>query len=291
MDAFVPYGGLHAVALAVCLPAIAAPALIGRALEPHGEMILRRTLAALAACYWLAYTTWWNWHGLDLRTGLPLQVCDFNGLIAPLALLSGWRFVRATLYFWTAALTLQAFIQPALTAGPAALVFWAFWTAHTLIAACAIYDIVVLGYRPCWNDLGRALIVQPACSACRARGADQSPARRQLRLSRQSGGRERDSTVRLRLGTLAAARNDPGCARAARLRRRAAALAYPSPVAKARTTRHPQQRARNRSDLKRRRSRIGVWHRVRSRRRDLGAYCAITFAILRLLGLTITSFF
>ena len=35
MDAFVPYGGLHAVALAVCLLAIAAPALIGRALEPH----------------------------------------------------------------------------------------------------------------------------------------------------------------------------------------------------------------------------------------------------------------
>ena len=40
--------------------------------------------------------------------------------------------------------------------------FWAFWTAHTLIAACAVYDIVVLGYRPCWSDLGRALIV----SAC-----------------------------------------------------------------------------------------------------------------------------
>ena len=162
MDAFVPYGGLHAVALAVCLPAIAAPALIGRALEPHREIILRRTLATLAVCYWLAYATWWNWHGLDSRTGLPLQVCDFNGLIAPLALLSGWRFVRAALYFWTAALTLQAFIQPALTAGPAALVFWAFWMAHTLIAACAVYDLVVPGYRTCWNDLGRALIV----SAC-----------------------------------------------------------------------------------------------------------------------------
>jgi hypothetical integral membrane protein (TIGR02206 family) len=159
MDAFVPYGRLHAVTLTVCLLAIAAPALIGRALEPHGERIVRRALAALAVCYWLAYTAWWNWHGLDLRTGLPLQVCDFNGLIAPLALLSGWRYARATLYFWTAALTLQAFIQPALTAGPASLVFWAFWVAHTLIAACAVYDIVVLGYRPCWSDLGRALIV------------------------------------------------------------------------------------------------------------------------------------
>ena len=57
MDAFVPYGGLHAVALAVCLPAIAAPALIGRALELHREIVLRRTLATLAVCYWLAYTT------------------------------------------------------------------------------------------------------------------------------------------------------------------------------------------------------------------------------------------
>ena len=132
---------------AVCLLAIAAPALIGRALDRRGEMILRGSLAALAVCYWLAYTTWWNWHGLEPRTGLPLQVCDVNGLIAPLALMSGWRYVRATLYFWTAALTLQAFIQPALTAGPASLVFWAFWVAHSLIAACAVYDIVVLGYR------------------------------------------------------------------------------------------------------------------------------------------------
>jgi hypothetical integral membrane protein (TIGR02206 family) len=159
MDAFVPYGRLHTATLAVCLLAIAAPALLGRTLDRRGEMIVRDSLATLAVCYWLAYTTWWNWHGLDLRTGLPLQVCDFNGLIAPLALLSGWRYVRATLYFWTAALTLQAFIQPALTAGPASLVFWAFWVAHTLIAACAVYDIVVLGYRPCWSDLGRALIV------------------------------------------------------------------------------------------------------------------------------------
>ena len=159
MDVFVPYGRLHAVTLAVCLLAIAAPALIGRALDRRGEMILRGGLAALAVCYWLAYTTWWNWHGLEPRTGLPLQVCDVNGLIAPLALMSGWRYVRATLYFWTAALTLQAFIQPALTAGPASLVFWAFWVAHSLIAACAVYDIVVLGYRPCWSDLGRALIV------------------------------------------------------------------------------------------------------------------------------------
>ena len=162
MDTFVPYGALHLVAVAVCAVAIAAPALVGRGLKPGAELNLRHALAALAVVYWLAYNIWWNWNGLDLRTGLPLQVCDVNGLIAPLALLTQWRWARATLYFWTAALTLQAFIQPALTLGPASLVFWAFWTAHTLIAACAVYDIAVLGFRPNWNDLRRALITSAA---------------------------------------------------------------------------------------------------------------------------------
>ncbi len=159
MDVFVPYGGLHALAVAVCTLLIAAPTLLARALPRDAEVVLRRMLAALAVCYWLAYNTWWNWHGLDLRTGLPLHICDVNGLIAPLALLTCWRWARATLYFWTSALTLQAFAQPALTAGPASLVFWAFWTAHTIIAACAVYDLAVLGFRPGWNDLGRALAV------------------------------------------------------------------------------------------------------------------------------------
>jgi len=156
---FVPYGALHALAVAVCVPLIAAPASLGRALPPDREALLRRMLAALAVGYWLAYNIWWNWNGIDLRARLPLQLCDVNGLMAPLALVTGWRWARASLYFWTAALTLQAFIQPALTAGPSSLVFWAFWTAHTIIAACAVYDIAVRGFRPGWSDLGRALIV------------------------------------------------------------------------------------------------------------------------------------
>jgi hypothetical integral membrane protein (TIGR02206 family) len=162
MATFVPYTWLHALAVAVCALLIAVPALTGRRLHPGGETVLRRMLAALAVVYWAAYNIWWNWNGLDWRTGLPLQVCDLNTLVAALALTTGWRWARATLYFWTAALTLQAFIQPALSAGPASLVFWAFWTAHTIIAACAVYDVVVRGFRPAWSDLRRALMVSAA---------------------------------------------------------------------------------------------------------------------------------
>jgi hypothetical integral membrane protein (TIGR02206 family) len=123
---------------------------------PADEAALRRALALFALAYWIAYNTWWNWNGVDLRAGLPLQVCDLNALVAPLALLTQWRVLRATLYFWTFALTTQAFIQPTLTAGPASPVFWAFWLAHTLVVACAVYDVAVLGFRPAWGDLARA---------------------------------------------------------------------------------------------------------------------------------------
>ena len=155
-DVFVPYGWLHLVAAAACVVLIAAPTLLARLLDRTAELILRRGLAIFAVTFWVAYNTWWNWHGVDLRTGLPLQMCDVNELVAPYALLTGRRWARAILYFWTVALTSQAFIQPALTAGPASLVFWAFWTAHTTIAACAVYDIVVLGFRPDWCDLRSA---------------------------------------------------------------------------------------------------------------------------------------
>jgi hypothetical integral membrane protein (TIGR02206 family) len=162
---FSPFGGVHALMVIGCALAIAAPSLLGRGLSKTTEPILRRALAALAVAYWLFYVIWWNWHGIDWREGLPLHVCDVNGLIAPYALLSQQRWARATLYFWTAALTTQAFIQPALYAGPASLVFWAFWAAHTVITACAVYDIAVLGFRPGWADLGRAALASFAYAA------------------------------------------------------------------------------------------------------------------------------
>jgi Integral membrane protein (intg_mem_TP0381) len=69
---------------------------------------------------------------------------------------------RATLYFWSFTLTLQAFIQPLVSNGPAHLAFWAFWAGHTIIMASAVYDIAVLGFRPDWRDVRRVIIVSLA---------------------------------------------------------------------------------------------------------------------------------
>ena len=94
---------------------------------------MRWTLGVFGLVYWLSYNIWWNRNGFDVTAGLPLHICGLSGAIAPLALLTLNRWLRATLYFWAFALASQAFIQPALAAGPAMLLFWWFWAQHTII--------------------------------------------------------------------------------------------------------------------------------------------------------------
>lgn len=153
---FVPYSALHVLAVAGCLGLIGALVAVGRALRKNHEASLRRALGAIGIVYWLTYNVWWNWNGVDLASGLPLQLCDINGVIAPLALLTLDRWLRATLYFWAFALTTQAFLQPALQSGPATALFWWFWAQHTIILGYAVFDLAVLDFRPDWRDLGRA---------------------------------------------------------------------------------------------------------------------------------------
>jgi hypothetical integral membrane protein (TIGR02206 family) len=155
-DVFAPYGSLHLVTVAVCFAAIAALVMLGRSLSEAGEKRLRRSLVAFAFVEWGVYNVAWHWGGIDMMAGLPLHICDVGGLIAPLALLSQRRWLRATLYFWAFALTTQAFIQPTLTQGPTSILFWCFWTAHSIIFGYAVYDIAVLGFRPDWSDFRRA---------------------------------------------------------------------------------------------------------------------------------------
>jgi hypothetical integral membrane protein (TIGR02206 family) len=157
-NTFVPYSGLHVFTVCICALLIAALVAAGRRLRAH-ETAMRWTLGIFALLYWLSYNIWWNRNGFDPAIGLPLHICDLSGVIAPLALLTLDRWLRATLYFWAFALATQAFIQPALAAGPALPLFWWFWAQHTIILGYAIFDVMVLSFRPGWKDLRRATIV------------------------------------------------------------------------------------------------------------------------------------
>lgn len=158
-DVFTPYGVLHALSVLACGLAIAAVVGLGRRLPAEGERRLRTALVVFAVVVWVIYNIAWNWNGIDIAAGLPLHVCDVGGLVAPLALLTQRRWLRATLYFWAFALTTQASVQPTLTHGPTSLLFWGFWIAHSIILGFAIYDLAVLGFRPGWPDFRRAAVV------------------------------------------------------------------------------------------------------------------------------------
>ena len=87
---------------------------------------MRWTRGVFGLGYWLSYNIWWNRNGFDAASELPLHIWGLSGAIAPLALLTLNRWLRATLYFWAFALASQAFIQPALAAGPATPSFGGF---------------------------------------------------------------------------------------------------------------------------------------------------------------------
>jgi hypothetical integral membrane protein (TIGR02206 family) len=156
---FTPYTPLHAVSVLVCMLAIAVLIIAARRMRDSGaEPGFRRGFAWSCIVFWVFQNGWVHATGVDWLTGLPLHICDLGGLIGPIALLTGNRLMRATLYFWTFALTAQAFIQPALVAGPATSVFWFFFAAHAIVLACALYDLLVLDYRPLWTYLPRVYL-------------------------------------------------------------------------------------------------------------------------------------
>jgi len=73
MDGFAPFGLTHLLVVCVCALLLAAIALLGPRLSSKpAEWRARRALAIFALLYWIAYNTWWNGNGLDVRTGLPL---------------------------------------------------------------------------------------------------------------------------------------------------------------------------------------------------------------------------
>ena len=88
----------------------------------------------------------------DVTQSLPIHICDVIGLIAPLAVLTNIRSLRAILYYWGLALSSQAIFQPELIFGIASVTFWVFWLPHGMIIGLAVYDLTARKFRPTRRD-------------------------------------------------------------------------------------------------------------------------------------------
>jgi hypothetical integral membrane protein (TIGR02206 family) len=144
---FHAFGWLHALLVVLAVAATVGLCRLGiRARSSGREWEVRTGWVVFVALWQLFGVVYWLLPAnIDVRTSLPLQLCDLAGLLAPVALV-------ALLYFWAIGLSTQAFFTPIVEVGPARAHFWIFWLGHFQIVASAVYDCWVLGYRPRFRD-------------------------------------------------------------------------------------------------------------------------------------------
>lgn len=156
LAAFRPYSTSHAAVVTVfCVLTACACFVRRRARDAQGARNVDRALVVFGLIVWVLVQSFEFTPGrFKIAKSLPVQVCDLAGLVAPLALWTNQRWLRAILYYWGIGLSSQAFIQPDLEAGARWLAFASFFTAHGVIVGFAIYDLVARGFRPTWRDYG-----------------------------------------------------------------------------------------------------------------------------------------
>lgn len=156
LTTFHPFTPLHYATAGALFVAMAGAAVMGRKWKNTlRERKFRRTWAWSIIGWQVMYVAYWARPShFNIAESLPLQLCDVAAWIAPLALLTQKRWLRAVLYFWAIGLSTQAFFTPVLGEdhGISHPRFWFFWIGHTQIVGSAIYDVVVLDFRPRFKD-------------------------------------------------------------------------------------------------------------------------------------------
>jgi hypothetical integral membrane protein (TIGR02206 family) len=155
LAAFVPYGGVH-------LLAVLGSALTWWALLAWGRSVRRRRGAGgeqrwrrgLALTVWGFNLAWQGWllrpSEFEWSHSLPLHLCDLAWMAAGWSLWSGGDPLRArhqVPVVWGLSLALLAYASPAVTADPDGVSFWTFWITHAQISGVALLNLVVHGTR------------------------------------------------------------------------------------------------------------------------------------------------
>lgn len=155
LDHFHPFSTLHLAAAAVCIAAMAILVATGLRLRTTpAEHRFRRAWGWSILVFQLIAGVWWLLPAnFEAQRSIPLNMCRLVAFVAAAAMLAPdaapWRrWLRATLYFWGLGLCTQALITPVFPEGPRHFLFWVFWIGHTQIVGSALYDLIVLRYRP-----------------------------------------------------------------------------------------------------------------------------------------------
>jgi hypothetical integral membrane protein (TIGR02206 family) len=150
---FVLFGTAHLVTLALCCAATVALAWWGRRLRGlRAQILLSRTMAVLILITQAGMQTESMLpHNWDLRTSLPLQLCDVAWMIAVYALWTHRSWAFGLVYYWGLTLTFLAMLTPELAMGFPHFNFLMFYSAHGVVVVAAAYLAWGVGLRPTWR--------------------------------------------------------------------------------------------------------------------------------------------
>jgi len=164
---FVPFSATHGVVVIASAALVIGFVWLGR--RWRGSPRQRRLELAvgwLGLAQYLAYLVWFGRaEGWDLKTVLPLQMCDVTAMAAVWVLVGGVgegvgrRRAQTLVYFWGVVFSSQGFVTPTVRWGLESPGFWFFWATHLLILAAACYAVAVRRYRPTVGDCALAVAV------------------------------------------------------------------------------------------------------------------------------------
>ncbi|MBM4107601.1 MAG: TIGR02206 family membrane protein [Phycisphaerae bacterium] len=156
---FRSFGALHGVTALGFLGTIVGACVLGRWLQRRDREFALRVGWLLFMLGWQCWTVvFFLLPGVyHPAVSLPLHVCDLVPWVGMIALLTQHPLFRAVLFYWGIGLSTQAFFTPVLQEGVADWNYWLFWVGHTQIVGSAVYDLVVLRFRPAWRDFGLGL--------------------------------------------------------------------------------------------------------------------------------------
>ncbi|HYH97316.1 TIGR02206 family membrane protein [Hyalangium sp.] len=151
------FGAAHLVVLGIVLAANLALVPLRRVLSERGRRFFRLGLAALIAVMFMAHVVWRIHVGFwDVRSDLPLHLCDLTALLSFALLLSRSRWLYDFVYFLGVGGALQALVTSNVGIyGFPHLYFLTSMVIHGAIITTGIYFTVVEGFRPTWRTLWR----------------------------------------------------------------------------------------------------------------------------------------
>ncbi len=156
---FTTFGGVHLAMLAVFVVGCVVLVIVGRRHRDSGAQVwFGRSFAVAIVAFTVPMQILqflpaeWN-----LRTSLPLQICDFAWVLAVYALWTRRRWAAAVNWLWGMTLTLMGLLTPDLASGWAEPRFWMFWGMHWLIVWSGVYLVWGLRIVPTWRDFRLAV--------------------------------------------------------------------------------------------------------------------------------------